>query len=83
MLPSEEELTSGNIEAFKPEPEQQEDNEAPVVEEVETSTTEEPEGGNGEISDETHSKTTNSGSGGKKPKISENKGETLYLMDSF
>jgi hypothetical protein len=48
-LPSEEELAaSGNIEAFKPEPEQEDDNEGPVVEEVETTTEEENEEGGGE-----------------------------------
>jgi hypothetical protein len=66
-LPSEEELASGNIEAFRPEPEQQEDdNEQPVVEEVENTGDEEnTENNEGEDGGGEARSKTKSGSGKK------------------
>lgn len=65
-MPTEEELTSGNIESFRPEPEQEEDSEGPVVEEVEN--TENTEENENEEADggEARSK-TKSGPSNKKP----------------
>lgn len=74
-MPTEEELTSGNIEAFKPEP-QEDDNEGPTVEEVEANTDEEPETENEEEGGEARSK--NNKSGGSSSKKPQNKGKHTF-----